>query len=154
RQVRYPWHPWFGRSVTVYETLNKRAHPVCRCGVDDQRHDRLLEVPAWMFEPAGCDQLRLAGTPIGDCQALSDLKSLLEAARRGELLQAQLRSWGAVGGADATIESSSTRLAPAAVSPATPTPAISDLPVRHPGHHDSAAGTPAAPAGRPPARGR
>src|SRR5262249_59369652 len=96
-------------------------HPVCRCGVDDQRHDRLLEVPAWMFEPAGCDQLRLAGTPIVDCQALSDLKSLLEAARRGDVFQAQHRSLSAVGGADATIESSITRLATDAVFSAIPT---------------------------------
>ena len=56
RQVRYPWHPWFGRSVTVYEALTKGDQPVCRCGVDDQRNDRSLEVPAWMFEPAACDR--------------------------------------------------------------------------------------------------
>ena len=34
---------------------------VCWCGFDDQRNDRSLEVPTWMFEPAACDHLRLAG---------------------------------------------------------------------------------------------
>jgi hypothetical protein len=50
REVRYPWHPWFGRSVTVYEALSKSGHRVCRCGFDDQRNDRSLEVPTWMFD--------------------------------------------------------------------------------------------------------
>jgi hypothetical protein len=59
RHVRYPWHPWFGRSVTVYEALTKGGHAICRCGFDDRRTDRSLEVPAWMFEPAACDHLRL-----------------------------------------------------------------------------------------------
>src|SRR4029453_1148885 len=40
REVRYPWHPWCGRSVTVYEALTKGGQPVCRGGVDDQRHGR------------------------------------------------------------------------------------------------------------------
>src|SRR5207342_3338858 len=66
RQVRYRWHPWFGRTVTVYEALTKGGHPLCRCGFDDQRDDRSLEVPAWMFESAACDHLRLTATPVVD----------------------------------------------------------------------------------------
>jgi hypothetical protein len=34
RQVRYPWHPRCGRSVTVYEALTKGGHPVCWREVD------------------------------------------------------------------------------------------------------------------------
>src|SRR5882762_4877492 len=69
RQVRYPWHPWCGRSVTVYEALSKGGHRVCRCGFDDQRNDRSLEVPTWMFEPATCDHLRLISRAAPDCAA-------------------------------------------------------------------------------------
>src|SRR5687768_18024338 len=43
REVRYLWHPWFGRTVTVYEALTKGGHRVCRCGFDDQRGDRSVE---------------------------------------------------------------------------------------------------------------
>src|SRR5947209_8770125 len=44
REVRYPWHPWFGRMITVYATLTKGGHPLCRCGLDDQHHERSLGV--------------------------------------------------------------------------------------------------------------
>ena len=60
REVRYPWHPWFGRMITVYATLTKGGHPLCRCGLDDQHHERSLEVPTWMFEPVACERVRLA----------------------------------------------------------------------------------------------
>ena len=88
RQVRYPWHPWFGRSVTVYEALTKGGHVICRCGFDDRRNDRSLEVPAWMFEPAACDHLRLTATPFVDSQALIELKAALQTALRADVLQA------------------------------------------------------------------
>ena len=72
----------------VYEALTKGEYPVCRCGFDDQRNDRPLEVPAWMFEPAACDHLRLTGPPIVDCHALAELKTLLQSALRADVLQA------------------------------------------------------------------
>src|SRR5262245_25440179 len=30
REVRYAWHPWFGRIVTVFETLTKGEEPLSR----------------------------------------------------------------------------------------------------------------------------
>ena len=88
REVRYPWHPWFGRLVTVYETVTKGGHPLCRCGIEDQRNDRSVEVPAWMFEPTACDHLHLTATPFVDCQALIELKAVLQTAPRADVLQA------------------------------------------------------------------
>ena len=102
RDVRYPWHPWFGRSVTVYEALTKGGHAISRCGFDDQRNDRSLEVPAWMFESAACDHLRLTAPPFVDCQALIELKAVLQTAPRADVLQAPHHSFTASGGADAT----------------------------------------------------
>jgi hypothetical protein len=58
REVSYPWHPWFGRSVAVYEVLVKYGHSVCRCGLEEERTRRSVEIPTWMFEPAACCRLR------------------------------------------------------------------------------------------------
>ena len=76
----------------MYEALTKGGQPVCRCGVDDQRNDRSLDVPAWMFEPAACDHLRLTATPFVDCQALIELKAVLQTALRADVLQAPHQS--------------------------------------------------------------
>jgi hypothetical protein len=43
-----------------------------------------------MFESAACDHLRFTGTPIVDCHALAELKTLLQAALRADVLQGQL----------------------------------------------------------------
>jgi len=151
RQVRYPWHPWFGRSVTVYEALTKGDQPVCRCGVDDQCHGRSLEVPAWMFEPARCDHLRMTAAPFVDDQALIALKSVLQTALRADVLEAQHPSLTA-GGADATVQPPRTNLATDAVSSAACPPALSDAAAGHPGPGDSPAGPIASVAGRSAAR--
>src|SRR5262249_8349297 len=50
RNVIFPWHPWCGRSVTVYEVLTRDGQAVCRCGLDEERSRRSLEIPTWMFD--------------------------------------------------------------------------------------------------------
>jgi hypothetical protein len=133
----------------VYEALSKGGHRVCRCGFDDQRNDRSLEVPTWMFEPAACDHLRLAGTPSVDGKALAELKTLLQTALRADVLQAQHQSLNTAGGADATVSNPSATLATDAISSFPATSAISGAPAGHPGQDDPAAGPTAPPAGRP-----
>src|SRR2546423_12409049 len=54
REVRYPWHPWFGRSVAVYEVIVRYGRSVCRCGLEEERTRRAVEVPTWMFKPVAC----------------------------------------------------------------------------------------------------
>jgi hypothetical protein len=100
----------------VYETVTKGGHPVCRCGIEDQRNDRSVEVPAWMFEPAACDHLRLTATPFVDCPALIELKTVLQTASRADMLQTQHHSLTAPGGADATGQTPIPSLATDAVS--------------------------------------
>ena len=155
RQVRYPWHPWFGRAVTVSEALTRCGQRVCRCGFDDPQHDRLLEVPAWMLESAACDHLWLAGTPTVGCDALVELSRVLRGALRADRLQAQHHSLNAVGGADAAVLTPSTTLAadPVSAASTSDTPAFSDAPARHPAQGDSTAG-PTAPSPRRPAARR
>jgi hypothetical protein len=152
REVRYPWHPWFARMVTVYEAVTKGGHSLCRCGVDDQRNDRSVEVPAWMFEPAACDHLRLTATPFVDGQALIELKAILQTALRADVLQAPHHSLTAPGGADATGQPSTPSLATDAVSSPATSPALSDAAAGHSGTDDSTARSTAAPAGRSSAR--
>jgi hypothetical protein len=132
----------------VYEALTKGGHPVCRCGFDDERNDRSLEVPAWMFESAACDHLRLVDTPFVDCQALIELKTVVQTTLRADVLQAQHRSLTAAGGADATAQPPITSLATAPVSSAPSPAALSDAAAGHPGKNNSTAGPTAPPAGR------
>ena len=106
REVRYPWHPWFGRSVAVYEVLVRHGHSVSRCGLEEERTRRAVEIPTWMFEPAACGRLRVMAVPTVDCDALREVQALLRTARRpdpGVVLEAQHRSLLAAGGADATV---------------------------------------------------
>ena len=136
----------------MYEALTKGGQAVCRCGFDDQRNDRSLEVPAWMFEPAVSDHVRLAETPCVACQALIELKAFLQTALRADVLQAQHHSVTATGGADATVQTPGTSLAADPVSSAVLPPALSDAAAGHPGTDDSPAGPIASPAGRSDAR--
>jgi hypothetical protein len=138
----------------VYEALTKGGHAICRCGVGDQRNDRSLEVPAWMFEAAVCDRLRLADTPFVDCQALIELKAVVPMALRADVLQAQHHCLTAAGGADATVPTPSTSLATDAVSSLASAPALSGAAASHPGTDDSTAGPTVSPAGRSDARRR
>jgi len=136
----------------VYEALTKGGQPVCRCGVDDQRNDRSLEVPAWMFEPALCDHLRVAAAPCVDGRALIELTTVLQPARGGDVLEAQHDSVIAAGGAAATVQPPSTSVATDAVSSAAFPSALSDAAAGHSEQGDSPAGSIAPPAGRSAAR--
>jgi hypothetical protein len=64
----------------------------------------LLEVPEWMFEAeAGC--IQLAKTPVVECEALRDLKVLLQGHQSqsglGSVVEVQHQSLQPSGGADA-----------------------------------------------------
>jgi hypothetical protein len=112
----------------VYETVTKGGHPLCRCGIEDQRNDRSVELPAWMFEPTACDHLHLTATPFVDCQALIELKAVLQTAPRADVLQAPHHSLTAPGGADATGQTPIPSLATDAVSSPAPSPPFQMLP--------------------------
>jgi len=127
REVCYPWHPWFGRTVAVYEVLVKSGHPVCRCGLEEERNRLSIEVPAWMFDAAACSRLRIMAIPAVSCQALGTLQTLLRTVTGsdgGDVLEAQHRSLPTAGGADASVRDPSARVATHAVSSR---PAVSDI---------------------------
>jgi hypothetical protein len=121
----------------VYETVTKCGHPVCRCGIEDPRNDRSVEVPAWMFEAAACDHLRLTATRVVDCQALIALKAMFQTVPRADVLQAPHHSLTAPGGADATDQTPIPNGATDAVPSLASAPALSDVATGHPGADDS-----------------
>src|SRR5262245_12024435 len=107
-----------------------------------------------MFEAAACDHLRLTATPFVDCQALIELKAVLQTAPRVDMLQAPHHSLTAPGGADATDQTPIPNLATDAVPSPANSPALSDAAAGHSGTDDSTARPTAAPARRSAARRR
>lgn len=81
-----------------------------------------------MFEPAACDHLRLTATPFVDCQALIEVKAVLQTAPRADVLQAPHHSLTASGGADATGQRPIPSLATDPVSSPAPRPHFHRLP--------------------------
>ncbi len=157
REVRYPFHPWFGRAVAVYEVLVKQGHSVCRCGLEEERNRLSREVPTWMFEPAACGGLRVLTVPRVNCDALRALQVLLRAMARCDsrgVLQAQHRSLPAAGGADAPVRDPPTTLAADTVSSPPLGSVVSDVAARDPSEDDPIAGAAAARARRRRGRGR
>jgi hypothetical protein len=82
REVRYPWHPWYGQRVWIYARFVKCGVASFRCGLGESTGDRSTHLPQWMFDAVTCCDLRLTLTPVVSCEALSALKVLI--ARRGE----------------------------------------------------------------------
>lgn len=106
REILYRWHPWYGRSVRIYQVVDRNGQVWMRCGDDQVEGLRRLEVPQWMFESAACGALRMAGTPVVDCEALLDLKALLASAvleRRSAVEQAEHLSLPCTEGANAQV---------------------------------------------------
>ena len=132
RQLRYAWHPWFGRPVWIHRTLVKSGRPVYRCSLEENQEAPLIEIPQWMFEPDSCCRVRSGEKPVVDLSALLDLKLLLQRARLpacDPVVKAQHHP--TPGGADARIgepiQGSSSRL----VSPATPASRLGEATARN-----------------------
>src|SRR5262245_51427841 len=79
REVRYPWHPWCGRSVWISEIQPRHRGTMYRCTIELSSTVRAVEIPEWMFDAAACAVMRLAPAPVADVEALLQLKHLLSA---------------------------------------------------------------------------
>ena len=95
REVCYPWHPWYGRSVVIHDAFVRHGQAVLRCTLDHQERSRALEIPQWMFDRAPCCRMHVAEAPrvsweaLRECQALRHHQSPAGHAR---VLQDQHRS--------------------------------------------------------------
>ncbi len=121
RSVYYPWHPWYGRSLVIRESLVKGGLAVYRCCLEvDDSAAKSLEMPQWMFDRAICCGLRRAERPMADCAALLRLKALLtvaSAAADEMVIEAQHRSSIWKGDADAKVRSPRSHSAAGSVPP-------------------------------------
>src|SRR5262245_13100387 len=59
REICYPWHPWYGRTVAVRTELVRHGQAIAHCSLQDVQTDRGLEVPLWMFDIAVCSSTRM-----------------------------------------------------------------------------------------------
>lgn len=104
REIRYPWHPWYGRQVVVFDTVRKQGMSICRCGLEPADGNRSVEVPEWMFDVSVCTHLRLMPSPMVSTEALFELKQLLSTSllvQDDVMMQAEHSSLFNTGGADA-----------------------------------------------------
>ena len=118
-EVRYPWHPWYGRELRVQTTRVRNGPTVCRCTTDDGSEFPVLEIPQWMFDACICARMEISEAARVDCEALYVLKTLLDSSAHGRdrvVVEAQHHSLIG-GGADAKgaeIESPANGVVPAA----------------------------------------
>lgn len=82
-EVLYPWHPWFGRQVTVEKSMGA----VFRCRLIDEPASRLREVPQWMFDRGTCCTMQALPEPRVSVDALRRLSRLLNGS--GSVLEEQ-----------------------------------------------------------------
>lgn len=68
RELLYPWHPWSGQFVHVHEALAKGT-AIFRCSLSGASSDRLVEVPAWMFDRSVSGYWRSLPVPPSDSPA-------------------------------------------------------------------------------------
>ena len=121
RVVLYRWHPWHGRSVFIHGAVVKHEHAVYRCVLEHAHDSRALEVAQWMFDPAACWRIRLSSLPSVTCEALRELRHLIETASRPDgraMLQAGHLAIPDTGGACAIHESAALGRSAGVVSPA------------------------------------
>jgi hypothetical protein len=103
REVRYPWHPWHGLTVWIYQSLKKHGVGILRCRIEQDQRRGLQELPEWMFDTAA-GEIQIAKTPAVSCEALRELKALLEGNQtrpsRASIVEVQHQSLQSSGGAD------------------------------------------------------
>src|SRR5207253_1523651 len=106
QEVRYRWHPWYGRTVWIHEDLEKNGEGIRRCRGENNVKARPLELPAWMFDEERCRSMEIRSAARVDCKALQRLKELLKQRKsqtgRDGVVEGQHR----LGGADAEASKS------------------------------------------------
>ena len=77
RTVCYPWHPWYGHTVTVCASVVRRDRAIYRCQLEPDAFVKSLEIPQWMFDPVLCAAMCQQEMPAVNGEALLHLKALL-----------------------------------------------------------------------------
>jgi hypothetical protein len=136
REVRYPWHPWYGRAVWIDQAVVRGGRAMFQCRLELRQEQRSVEVPQWMFDAASCHWMRLGPIPSVSWEVLRELRALLSSGTRlgdrDELRDAQHQAEHGRGGADATVTEPPVCPPAVHVSPAVAITAVGDLPARDP----------------------
>ncbi len=83
RVLRYRWHPWFDCNIGIEAARATRGEPVFHCRLEEGTPSgRALAIPQWMFDTATCERMRVADSPTVSCEALTELRTLLQWARQ------------------------------------------------------------------------
>ena len=82
RSVCYPWHPLYGRELTVVMEFRRAGLSVLRCRTQPGDRREHQEIPTWMFDPVACSTMLVSPIPRASSHALTDLQHLLSATKR------------------------------------------------------------------------
>jgi hypothetical protein len=111
RTVCYPWHPWYGYTVTVRASVIRRDRAIFRCQLEPDAFVKSLEIPQWMFDPVLCAAMCQQEMPVVNGEALLHLKARLAHATvsvGSAVVQHQSHCMSSKGETDATHPRSTT----------------------------------------------
>ena len=78
REVRYPWHRWFGRTIQTRKAGGLHCELAYLCKLPESPlRSMLVEVPKWMFDAVECAGMRIETVPHVDCEKLRMLKKAI-----------------------------------------------------------------------------
>jgi len=116
QEVRYLWHPWYGRTVCIHEELEKNSEGIRRCRDENNVNARPLELPAWMFDEERCRSMEIRSAARVDCKALQRLKELLKQRKSQTCGDCVVEGQHRLGGADAEASESLSTSAAGSIS--------------------------------------
>ena len=74
RAVCYPWHPWYGHTVSVRASVIRRDRATYRCQLEPNACLKSSEIPQWMFDPVLCAAMHRQEVPVVNGEALLHLR--------------------------------------------------------------------------------
>lgn len=77
REVRYPWHPWYGKRIYARCEVRRVGVSVLRCALDELNSSASLEIPEWMFDPGHCLGMKSEALCYASVTALRAVQALL-----------------------------------------------------------------------------
>ncbi len=96
REVRYPWHPWYGRPVWIHGAFVKSGWALYRCSLEQNHEARLFEIPQSMFDSGVCSDRLDAGTRFQSTRVMARFKKTRFkgiATAKGNSFRASRKHW-------------------------------------------------------------
>jgi hypothetical protein len=100
-EVVYPWHSFYGQEVEIKGKRNRRGTIVYVCTSDGNGAGAVLELPAWMFDPAVCCLFHSGSRARVSVPPLRALRAVLNGTGRLPEDVIEAHQSAALGGSDA-----------------------------------------------------